>query len=66
MINTKTNEFITQLANLVNNAELPVCNVRLALNFVLTQVMEIERAAIQQEMEQAVSKEHNEDTSTKS
>lgn len=60
MINTKTNEFIQQLLRLVESAELPVCNIRLALSCVMSQVADVERVAISQEQQQANSVDANE------
>ncbi|MCC8075712.1 MAG: hypothetical protein LIO95_07230 [Clostridiales bacterium] len=52
MLNTQTNEFLTKLVNLVNASPLPVVNTRLCLDIVRAQLVEAERAAIEQERQQ--------------
>lgn len=48
-INTKTNDFLTELTRLVNNCGLPACNIRLALDLVRNQVFMLEQQSVAQE-----------------
>lgn len=52
-INQKTNRFMEALAELINESELPACNIRLSLDLVRNQVAELERRAIAQEQQAA-------------
>ncbi|MCD8382775.1 MAG: hypothetical protein LUC30_07665 [Clostridiales bacterium] len=51
-INGKTNDFLAALTKLVQESSLPVCNVRLCLETLRLQLMELERQAISKEAEQ--------------
>ncbi len=51
-INGKTNDFLAALTKLVQESGLPVCNVRLCLETLRLQLMELERQAISKEAEQ--------------
>lgn len=62
MLNTKTNDFLVALAKLVQESGLPPVNARLALDLVRSQLVDLERAAIEQEKQQAEkAKEEKED-----
>ncbi|MCC8075274.1 MAG: hypothetical protein LIO95_04915 [Clostridiales bacterium] len=62
MLNTKTNDFLVALAKLVQESGLSPVNARLALDLVRNQLVELERAAIEQEKQQAEkAKEEKED-----
>ncbi|MCD8147858.1 MAG: hypothetical protein LUD84_11405 [Clostridiales bacterium] len=62
MLNTRTNDFLVALAKLVQESGLPPVNARLALDLVRSQLVELERAAIEQEKQQAEkAKEKKED-----
>lgn len=60
-INTKTNEFLTALAKLVGESQLPACNARMALDLVRNQVAALERQAIEQEKAAEAAKETTDD-----
>lgn len=49
-INLKTENFISQLYELINSSELPVVNVYLALNMVYENVKQIYNEQIQKQM----------------
>lgn len=49
MINTKTNEFMAALTDLVNRSGLPACNVRLCLELVKDRVKDLEIQALAEE-----------------
>ncbi|MCD8009073.1 MAG: hypothetical protein LUF68_09135 [Clostridiales bacterium] len=53
MLNTKTNELLAAMVKLVQESGLPPVNARLVLDVVRAQLVELERAAIEQEKQQA-------------
>lgn len=53
MINTKTNDFITDLSKLVWECGLPVCVARMALDLMRGQLVQLEAKALAQEAEVA-------------
>ncbi len=57
MINKKTEEFFEQLAKLINESGLPPVNVRLVLDLVRAQILDLEHKAVEQETEQEANKE---------
>ena len=52
MINTKTNEFMAALTDLVNHSGLPACNVRLCLELVKDRVKDLEIQALAEEKQE--------------
>ena len=60
MINSRCNDFLRELSDLIKRAKLPACVVRMGLTIALDQVRELEIAAIQQETEQAAKKAEQE------
>ena len=66
MINTTTRQFEADLAQVVNNAALPACIIRLVLEKVTAQVSAIEQDCITHEQAQAeqAEKENAEDEAT--
>lgn len=57
MINTKTNAFQRDLTELVNGSGLPPANVRLVMQNILSQVLQLEKSAIQQEQQTEAAKD---------
>ena len=57
MINTKTNAFQHDLTELVNDSGLPPANVRLVMQNILSQVLQLEKTAIQQEQQAEQTKD---------
>ncbi len=57
MINTTTRQFEADLAQVVNNAALPACIIRLVLGKVTSQVAAIERDCIAREQSQEAQTE---------
>lgn len=49
MINTRTNDFMAKLTELVRTSGLPVCNARLCLDAVRAQLLQLEAKAIEEE-----------------
>ena len=52
MINTNTQEFMDNLFELIGNASLPPCNIRLGLEIALGQVIQLQNQAIKEEKAQ--------------
>ncbi|MCD7886329.1 MAG: hypothetical protein LUG44_01725 [Clostridiales bacterium] len=61
-INTQTNAFLAALTNLVKESGLPPVNVRLALDVIRSQLVELERAAVEREKQQAEAKRQEDKT----
>ncbi|MCD7886736.1 MAG: hypothetical protein LUG44_03855 [Clostridiales bacterium] len=51
-INTQTNAFLAALTKLVQESGLPPVNARLALDIIRSQLVELERAAVEREKQQ--------------
>ena len=61
MINATTRQLEADLAQLVNNAALPACIIRLVLERATAQVVAIEQDCIAREQAQAKTDEKDED-----
>ncbi|MCD7822047.1 MAG: hypothetical protein LUG64_07555 [Clostridiales bacterium] len=61
-INTQTNAFLAALAKLVQESGLPPVNARLALDIIRGQLVELERAAVEREKQQAEAKRQEDKT----
>lgn len=62
MINATTRQFEADLAQVVNNAALPACIIRLVLEKVTSQVAAIEQDCAVREQAQAAKKNTEEET----